>query len=702
MKYSLAVAAILAASFPCFGQNDDALNDKIEQALKAAVAKVAPSVVQIITQGGIDQVVTNSSGQIFRKALGPTTGVVVSADGYIVSSSFNFINEPTGILVAVPGQPDPLVAKKVAFDKSRMLALLKIDAKGLTVPEMTPKKDILVGNWAIALGRTFDVRRDSPPSMSLGIISALGRIWSRAFQTDANVSPINYGGPIIDIQGRVQGIIVPASPRGEDETVGFEWYDSGIGFAIPMEDIQAVLPLLKKGKDLRKGLLGVRMKSQDQFSTAPEIGQVNKDSAADKAGLKPGDVIVEIDGQPVVRMAQIMHALGPKYDGDKIALKYKRGDKVVEVKDVQLLGTDTMHTEPFLGVLPMRDDPKLGVQIRHVFENSPAARAGLLPGDRIVKFGVDKALQAFNGAKSGRDQLMEGLGKLTPGTDLQLEVTRKKDGKNETVKVTLEAFPGTKPGDNTPIPDKLAEEASLKKALAPRETAGKKDAKDAKDAPKEAPKAEPKEKAETGLINRATAAGHNYWIFVHEDYDPNIAHALVVWFHPPEKHRKEDTEAFTKLWSDYCAENHIIMVGPTTDNQSGFVPSDTEFVLEAIRDVQGKYTVDSQRIVAHGLGVGGQMALYVGLHARELVRGVATVGAFASNLKDNVANQRLSFYITAGDRDPIVKNIAESAGKLAEKRFPVFYREIPNRGREYFEVPVLEEFIRWIDCLDRL
>ena len=115
-------------------------------------------------------------------------------------------------------------------------------------------------------------------AVSIGIISALSRVWGKAIQTDAKISPINYGGPIIDIQGRVQGILIPASPRGEDETAGFEWYDSGIGFAIPMEDILAVLPRLKKGKDLHKGILGIAMKNpQDIYGVSKRI-----------AGWRPG------------------------------------------------------------------------------------------------------------------------------------------------------------------------------------------------------------------------------------------------------------------------------------------------------------------------------------------------------------------------------------------------------------------------------
>src|SRR5262249_6825669 len=80
------------------------LNQAYEKATEAALLKVAPCVVQIATQGGTDMVVTTPKGPVFRKALGPTTGVIVSPDGYIISSAFNFINNPTTILVKVPGR----------------------------------------------------------------------------------------------------------------------------------------------------------------------------------------------------------------------------------------------------------------------------------------------------------------------------------------------------------------------------------------------------------------------------------------------------------------------------------------------------------------------------------------------------------------------------------------------------------------------
>src|SRR5438045_3720475 len=98
------------------------------------------------------------------------------------------------------------------------------------VAKVAPSVVHIQTTGALALGRTW-ASADAPPSVSVGIISALDRIWGKAVQTDAKVSPVNYGGPLVDVQGRVQGILVPASPRGQDETAGHEWYDSGIGFA---------------------------------------------------------------------------------------------------------------------------------------------------------------------------------------------------------------------------------------------------------------------------------------------------------------------------------------------------------------------------------------------------------------------------------------------------------------------------------------
>jgi S1-C subfamily serine protease/predicted esterase len=668
------------------------VNAQNESAIKDAVARVAPSVVQIQTQGGTDLVVPTPKGPIFRKALGPTTGVIVSADGYIVSSAFNFINNPTTIVVGIPGHKEPYLARRVATDKSRMITLLKIEASGLPVAEAAPAKGIRVGQWAVALGRTLDLNKDNPPSVSVGIISAVGRIWGKAVQTDAKVSPVNYGGPLVDIFGRVQGILIPASPQGQDETAGFEWYDSGIGFAVPLEDILKAVPRLKEGKDLSRGLLGVRLKSPDIFSTEPEISEVTPGSAAAKAGLKKGDVIIAIDGHPVKRMAQVLHLLGTKYEGDVINLKYRRAGKEQTVAQLELVGALSVRTHPFLGILPLRDDPALGVEIRFVYPKSPADLAGLKAGDRIVKYGTDSGVKAFQGQKRGRAELMEFLNNHYPGESIKLEVARKGGKGTDTVEVKLVALPGTGK-EPAVLPAKLPEVASAGKALDPLETP-----KGAKGGKAEAPK-----KAETGLLKRKTTAGtHQYWIYVHEDYDPNVAHGLVIWLHPPKENKEKHVEDLTDAWDEYCRKNQLIMVGPISDADAGWLPSDADFIREAVRDVLANYTVDRARVVAHGMGVGGQMAFYLGFHDRELVRGVGTTGAVITQPKDNQAGQRLAFFVVAGGRDPLAKAIAEGRTKLVQRGFPVVFREIADMGRQYLDARTLEELVRWIDTLDKL
>jgi serine protease Do len=690
----LAVLSMGVVASTLHAQED--LNDLIEKMTKEAARKAAPSVVQIETRGGADMVVAGPKGQVIRKALGPTTGVVVDADGYIISSAFNFLNNPPIILVRIAGQQgDPLVATRVATDKSRMLTLLKIDAKGLPTAAYVPKKEIKEGQWSIALGRALDAKMDKTPAICVGVVSALGRVWGKAIQTDAKISPINYGGPLVDIQGRIQGIIIPASPNGEDVTAGTEWYDSGIGFAIPMEDVVAVLPRLKLGKDLQKGLLGVAMQSQDKFSVPPVIGAVQKASPAEKAGLKPGDTLIEIEGKSVVNMAQVQHLIGVKYEGDKIALKVKRGKDVVDVKSLELGGKDVIIAQPFLGILPMRDDPKLGVEIRHVFDKSPAGKAGLKAGDRIVKFGIDeKALTEFSGDKRGRTQFLDWLNTLSPGTEVKLAVKRKGADKADTVSATLDSIPGSLPGVPATIPDKLPEEASFKKALAALELNNPNIK-----APKIVEQKPPM--PETGLLELNTPDGeHKYWLWVYPEYDPNIAHAVVVWLHPPGKNSKEDLDGWADLWDEYCRKHHIILVMPV-EKQDGWLPSYSDYVVASVRETMKTYTIDSQRVIANGMGAGGQMALHLAFNHRDLFKGACAVGATALQIKDNVANQRLSFFLVGGDLDPIVKSIAESRVRLAERRYPAFYREMEKRGRDYMTDKEIREAVRWLDSLDQ-
>ncbi|HOM19135.1 MAG TPA: PDZ domain-containing protein, partial [Thermoguttaceae bacterium] len=350
-----------------------------QKAFQAAVDRVAPSVVMIETIGGLEKV-----GQVLF-GTGPTTGLVVDPQGYIVSSAFNFVNKPSSILVRLPDGTRK-AAKLVANDTNRMLSLLKIEVdKPLPVPEAAPRGQIRVGQWAIAVGRAFGEQK---PNTTVGIVSAISRIWGKAIQTDAAVSPNNYGGPLVDIHGRVLGLLAPLSPQGGSELAGVEWYDSGIGFAIPLEDILQVLPRLKEGKDLKPGLLGIQFKSPALHISEAEIGSSRPNSPAAKAGLKAGDKIIQVNDRPISRAAELKEEISKRYAGDKLRLVAQRGKDRIEC-EVELAAEIAPYVRPFLGVLPMRSQPAEhppGVVVRYVYPDSPASKAGVQPGDLIVRF----------------------------------------------------------------------------------------------------------------------------------------------------------------------------------------------------------------------------------------------------------------------------------------------------------------------------
>jgi serine protease Do len=256
----------------------------------------------------------------YRQAIdASTTGIIVRADGLIATSLFNFNTRPQ-IITVILADGREFIAELIARDFSKNLALLKIPATDL--PAARAATELTVGQWALALGRAYASRE---PSAHFGIVSAINRISGKALQTDAPASPVNYGGPLIDVEGRVLGVIVPLSPRGE----GVDFYDSGIGFAIPLRDILAELDVMLLARELHASFLGVGS-DNDYDGPGARIAQVLPDTAAVGAGLLVGDIILEVDGQAVVNRFDLLFQLGRRYAGSSVVLTIRRGETTLK------------------------------------------------------------------------------------------------------------------------------------------------------------------------------------------------------------------------------------------------------------------------------------------------------------------------------------------------------------------------------------
>ena len=197
----------------------------------------------------------------------------------------------------------------------------------------------------IALGKTFDI---ATASRSVGILSAVDRIFDRAIQTDCKVSPHNYGGPLIDLNGRTMGILAPIDPGIATEGEVQQWYDSGIGFAIPLEDILKRLPKLMNGEDIYPGKAGIRPSINDDFRGPVILAGVAPGTPAAKAGLKAGDTLVSV-GETEIRWPKHMrHALGPHDAGDKVSLSVQR-EGGIRTFEVELVKELPVYRMPYLG-----------------------------------------------------------------------------------------------------------------------------------------------------------------------------------------------------------------------------------------------------------------------------------------------------------------------------------------------------------------
>lgn len=290
-------------------------------AVQAAVASIAPRLVRIDTIGGHEKV-----GDEFASE-GSGTGILLDRDGYVVTAAFLFLHDPASILLRFPDDTKK-IARKVATDRNRMLTLLKVDdldagflPPGSITDVIRSKASFRIGEPCLAVGVALS---PDEPNLTRGILSGAGRIWGKAIQTDAAVGPNNYGGPLIDRDGKLLGLLAPLSMMSSDLAAGAETYDAGVGMAVPFEDILALLDRWKKGEDLEPGFVGISFKENRTFIGEALVDAVLPDSPAGRGGLKTDDRILEINGQKIDSALQVTTILKSCYAGDRLSFRFQR------------------------------------------------------------------------------------------------------------------------------------------------------------------------------------------------------------------------------------------------------------------------------------------------------------------------------------------------------------------------------------------
>ncbi|MCX5877373.1 MAG: DegQ family serine endoprotease [Deltaproteobacteria bacterium] len=338
-----------------------------------------------------------------RTSLG--SGVIISKDGYIVTN--NHVVENADTINVRLTNFEEYDAKVIGRDPKSDLALLKIAPKnGLPVTAFGDSDKLRVGDWVMAIGNPFGFEQ----TVTAGIVSGKGRSlgsgpYENFIQTDASINPGNSGGPLFNLKGEMVGINSAIYSRSGGNI--------GIGFAIPANMAKNVVNQLKEHGAVVRGWLGVMIQPVTpelaaQFKMERPIGalvgEVTPGSPADKAGIKPGDVIVAFNGKEISQVSILPNLVADTPVGSKAEITlFRKGAlkklpiviaKLNEEQAAAAEPTENLNKRLGLGVQDLTPEiaaalnltDKQGVLITAVEPDSPAAEAGLRKGDLILEF----------------------------------------------------------------------------------------------------------------------------------------------------------------------------------------------------------------------------------------------------------------------------------------------------------------------------
>ena len=418
----------------------------LDAQLDALSRRVAPSVVQVVASG-----YTTTPAMLLARGQATGSGVIVDSEGWIVTNA-HVVENARSVRVDLmqpqaPGAGGSILrprsrrldARVVGLDRETDVALLKVDERGLPALELGDSEALRQGQLVMAFGSPLGLEN----SASLGVVSAVARQLKPDepmiyVQTDASINPGNSGGPLVDAEGRMVGLnTMILSQSGGNE---------GIGFAAPSHIVRSVYEQLRKSGRVRRGVIGVRAQTITPslaaglglvFDRGVVLSDVTPAGPAEEAGLRPGDILLALDGKPMENARQFDVNLYRRVPGDRVTLSLRRGTQALDLavsvvarpEDTDRflsMVTPEKNLIPRLGVLALELDDELrraAGPLRGREGVLVAARSGgsdegdeLRPGDVVY---------AVNGVSVlGLAELRSAVGRPAPGQPLVLHVER--------------------------------------------------------------------------------------------------------------------------------------------------------------------------------------------------------------------------------------------------------------------------------------
>jgi Do/DeqQ family serine protease len=328
-----------------------------------------------------------------REVASAGSGVIVDAENGYILTNHHVVENADKIQISLFND-DSLDAEIVGSDAATDIAVLKVDAEGLIDIPIGDSELVEVGDFVIAIGNPFGLGH----TVTSGIVSALGRTgisrngYEDFIQTDASINPGNSGGALVNMRGELVGINSAIISR----TGG----NVGIGFAVPTEIAKSVMRQILDFGEVRRGLLGVSIQTIDKESakalgaevdSGALVSAIEPGSAAEDAGLKVDDIIVQVNDEKINSGGELRNAIGLKGSGEDVDIQFVRGNEKQRV--TATLGERTAArssgSEIHAGLAGAQfatssANATGGIEVSEVVEDSPAAQRGLRSGDVIM------------------------------------------------------------------------------------------------------------------------------------------------------------------------------------------------------------------------------------------------------------------------------------------------------------------------------